>query len=164
MKKYILVEWPISQGLMEMSWFNECVLHPEISASYFVPEELFRKFIKEQADAYNEPSPYDNMPVVIREEPIEEYPSFIYNKDSLDSLEAYEEFVQWLAVTIQENVAETYEEIETKIRKFIYPVGITKSTLYDEWHKCFIKFGDVIIADVHNDILSVNGIEYKTAL
>lgn len=167
MKKYILVEWPISQGLIEMSWFNECVLHPETSANYFVPEELFRKFIKEQADAFNESSPYDNMPVVIREEEEITYtsllPTFIYNKDSKESTGAYKEFVEWLTQTLHEStlVDESYEEIEARVIQQIVPVGVVQATLYNEWHKVHIKPGDVVQIDIYNDVMIVNGTHYE---
>ena len=50
MKKYILVEWPKSQMLMEHERFNECLLvqdideHIEVgSAAYMCPEDLYEK-------------------------------------------------------------------------------------------------------------------------
>jgi hypothetical protein len=43
--KYILVEWPDSQYLMEMDWFDECILMNDENwlddigySAYFVPE------------------------------------------------------------------------------------------------------------------------------
>ena len=48
--KYVLIQWPDSQELMEKSWFNECVLaqdiqgHDEVgSSAYFVPEERYNE-------------------------------------------------------------------------------------------------------------------------
>jgi len=39
---YILVEWPESQMLMAQYWFKtEAVLHPDLSAAYFIPEQRF---------------------------------------------------------------------------------------------------------------------------
>ena len=50
MKKYILVEWPESQELMEHERFNECLLiqdidgHVEVgSGAYMCPEDLYEK-------------------------------------------------------------------------------------------------------------------------
>ena len=50
MKKYILVEWPESQELMEHKRFNECLLvqnidgHVEVGGSaYMCPEDLYEK-------------------------------------------------------------------------------------------------------------------------
>lgn len=50
MKKYILVEWPESQMLMEHERFNECLLiqdidgHVEVGGSaYMCPEDLYEK-------------------------------------------------------------------------------------------------------------------------
>lgn len=38
--KYVLIEWPESQQFMEEEWFQtEAVLHPDLSATYFIPEE-----------------------------------------------------------------------------------------------------------------------------
>jgi len=49
-KKYVLVEWPESQMLMEHNRFEECVLgqdidgHVEVgSSAYFVPEDLYNE-------------------------------------------------------------------------------------------------------------------------
>ena len=47
MNKYILVEWPESQYLMDKPWFNECLLlNPDEpngigSSCYMVPEHLY---------------------------------------------------------------------------------------------------------------------------
>lgn len=36
---YLLVEWPESQEFMEEPWFfDEAVLHPDLSSAYFIPE------------------------------------------------------------------------------------------------------------------------------
>ncbi len=49
MKKYVVVTWPNSQELMEHERFNECYLmqpiegQEEISAAYFVPEDLYNE-------------------------------------------------------------------------------------------------------------------------
>ena len=50
MEKYILVEWPESQKLMEHKRFNECLLvqdidgHEEVgSSAYMCPEDLYEK-------------------------------------------------------------------------------------------------------------------------
>ena len=50
MKKYILVEWPESQELMEHERFNECLFvqdidgHDEVgSSAYMCPEDLYEK-------------------------------------------------------------------------------------------------------------------------
>jgi hypothetical protein len=51
-KKYILVEWPDSQYLMEMDWFDKCILMNDEnqfenfgSSAYFVPEYLYIDFL-----------------------------------------------------------------------------------------------------------------------
>lgn len=48
--KYILVQWPDSQELMDKPWFNECILaqdlegHDEVgSSAYFVPENRIKE-------------------------------------------------------------------------------------------------------------------------
>ena len=50
MQKYILVEWPESQMLMEHQRFNECLLvqdiddHDEVgSSAYMCPEDLYEQ-------------------------------------------------------------------------------------------------------------------------
>ena len=50
MQKYILVEWPESQMLMEHERFNECLFvqdidgHDEVgSGAYMCPEELYEQ-------------------------------------------------------------------------------------------------------------------------
>lgn len=50
MKKYVLVEWPESQELMEHERFNECLMvqdiedHIEVGGSaYMCPEDLYEK-------------------------------------------------------------------------------------------------------------------------
>jgi hypothetical protein len=51
-KKYILVEWPDSQYLMEMDWFDKCILMNDEnqienfgSSAYFIPEYLYIDFL-----------------------------------------------------------------------------------------------------------------------
>ena len=53
MEKYILVQWPESQMLMEHKRFNECLLvqdinnHNEVgSSAYMCPEDLYEKIFK----------------------------------------------------------------------------------------------------------------------
>ena len=49
MEKYILVEWPESQQLMENERFNECLFIPdiEVGSAYMCPEDLYEEiFIK----------------------------------------------------------------------------------------------------------------------
>lgn len=53
MEKYILVQWPESQMLMEHKRFNECLLvqdidgHDEVgSSAYMCPEDLYEKIFK----------------------------------------------------------------------------------------------------------------------
>ena len=50
MNKYILVQWPESQKLMEHKRFNECLLVQDIdghdkagSSSYMCPEDLYKE-------------------------------------------------------------------------------------------------------------------------
>jgi hypothetical protein len=52
LKKYILVEWPDSQYLTEMDWFDKCIsmtdekhLDKLNQPSYFVPEYLYIDFL-----------------------------------------------------------------------------------------------------------------------
>ena len=52
---YVLVEWPESQDFMEEPWFQEeAVLHPELSAAYFIPEHriITRSYISESKEKY----------------------------------------------------------------------------------------------------------------
>lgn len=38
LRGYVLVDWPHSQTFMEEPWFqDEAILHPDISAAYFIP-------------------------------------------------------------------------------------------------------------------------------
>ena len=53
MEKYVLVEWPESQELMEHERFNECLLvqdideHEEVGGSaYMCPEDLYKEVFK----------------------------------------------------------------------------------------------------------------------
>ena len=53
MEKYILVQWPESQSLMEKEWFNECIFAEYLEghidpggSAYFVPEELYNTLYK----------------------------------------------------------------------------------------------------------------------
>lgn len=48
MDKYVLVCWPESQLLMDVEWFDECILMNDIehladigSSAYFVPEDRY---------------------------------------------------------------------------------------------------------------------------
>lgn len=48
MDKYVLVCWPESQILMDMEWFDECILMNDMehldnigSSAYFVPEDRY---------------------------------------------------------------------------------------------------------------------------
>jgi hypothetical protein len=41
--KYILVEWPDSQMLMEEEWFNKCYLSDD--SAYFVPENRWEELL-----------------------------------------------------------------------------------------------------------------------
>ena len=57
MKKYILVEWPKSQMLMEHERFNECLLvqdideHIEVgSCAYMCPEDLYEEIFNIQKE------------------------------------------------------------------------------------------------------------------
>ena len=50
MEKYVLVEWPESQKLMEHKRFNECLFiqdidgHDEVgSSAYMCPEDLYKQ-------------------------------------------------------------------------------------------------------------------------
>jgi hypothetical protein len=54
MQKYVLIQWPDSQALMDMPWFKECVFcmdlegHEEVGDSaYMIPEERYEEFMKE---------------------------------------------------------------------------------------------------------------------
>ena len=53
MKKYILVQWPESQELVEHERFNECLFvqnidwHDEVgSSAYMCPEDLYEELFK----------------------------------------------------------------------------------------------------------------------
>ena len=55
MEKYILVEWPESQKLIEHQRFNECLLvqdidgHNEVgSSAYMCPEDLWEEIFSEK--------------------------------------------------------------------------------------------------------------------
>ena len=55
MEKYILVQWPESQHLMEHERFHECLLvqdiegHNEVgSSAYVCPEDLFQEVFQEE--------------------------------------------------------------------------------------------------------------------
>ena len=55
MEKYVLVEWPESQELMEHERFNECLLiqdidgHVEVGGSaYMCPEDLWEEIFSEK--------------------------------------------------------------------------------------------------------------------
>ncbi len=53
MEKFILVQWPDSQILMEQEWFDSCVLDTEGiygSSAYFVPENLFKLLYTDEKD------------------------------------------------------------------------------------------------------------------
>ena len=48
MEKYVLVCWPESQMLMDVEWFDECILMNDMehladigSSAYFVPEDRY---------------------------------------------------------------------------------------------------------------------------
>ena len=49
--KYILVQWPDSQYLMENPRFSECIFcmdiegHPCLDSSYMIPEEIYKEVI-----------------------------------------------------------------------------------------------------------------------
>ncbi len=52
-RKYYVIKWPLSQELMEMEWFDECVLLNNEkaikdfgSSAYLIPEERLKEFIE----------------------------------------------------------------------------------------------------------------------
>ena len=53
--KYVMVEWPDSQMLMDQDWFDECLLinsgkllDEYGSSAYMVPEEKLTELLKKQ--------------------------------------------------------------------------------------------------------------------
>lgn len=52
--EYTLIKWPESQGLMDKSWFKECILMNDANqfdtigyAAYFVPKQYADGYLKE---------------------------------------------------------------------------------------------------------------------